>query len=104
EGNIGDLRDAIKLVPPKGADFGKTEIFYLKVRDRDRTRAIELADKICGRLERHLAKLRGARARDLIGELTETVAISRGELEEAQGRLSTLERGVGSRLVELRML
>lgn len=104
EGDIGDLRDAIKLVPPKGADFGKTEIFYLKVRDRDRSRAIELADQVCSRLERHLAKLRGARARDLIAELTETVAISRGELEEAQQRLSALETSVGSRLVELRML
>lgn len=104
EGDIGDLRDAIKLVPPKGADFGKTEIFYLKVRDRERPRAIELADKICSRLEHHLAKLRGARARDMIGELTETVAISRSELEEAQQRLSALEKGVGSRLVELRML
>lgn len=104
EGDIGDLRDAIKLVPPKGADFGKTEIFYLKVRDRERSRAIELADKLCSRLERHLAKLRGARARDLIGELTETVAISRSELEEAQQRLSALETNVGSRLVELRML
>lgn len=104
EADIGDLRDAIKLVPPKGADFGKTEIFYLKVRDRERSRAIELADKLCGRLERHLAKLRGARARDLIGELAETVSISRGELEEAQQRLSALETSVGSRLVELRML
>jgi polysaccharide biosynthesis transport protein len=104
EADIGDLRDAIKLVPPKGADFGKTEIFYLKVRDRERPRAIELAERVCSHLERHLAKLRGARARDMIAELTETVAISRAELEEAQQRLSVLEKSVGSRLVELRML
>lgn len=104
DGEIQDLRDALKLAPPKGADFGKTEVFYLKVRDRQRPRAVELADRICTRLEENLGQLRGARAKSMIAELTETVALSEAALATANDRLSELERRIGSNLVELRML
>src|SRR5262249_32676507 len=33
------FRSAIKLTPPKGAEFGKTEVFYLRVKDHDQQRA-----------------------------------------------------------------
>ena len=38
--DVDTARTNVKLVPPKGAEFGRTEIFYLKVRDRDRKRAV----------------------------------------------------------------
>ena len=44
---IAALRKVIKLAPPKGTEFGKTEVFYLKVRDTDRARAIALTDALC---------------------------------------------------------
>ncbi len=101
---IQDLREALKLAPPKGADFGKTEVFYLKVRDRERPRSIELAERICTRLEESLGQLRGSRAASMIAELTETVALSEAALSTSNQRLSELETRIGSNLVELRML
>lgn len=104
ERDIQDLREALKLAPPKGADFGKTEVFYLKVRDRERPRAIALADRLCNRLEESLGQLRASRAASMIAELTETVALAENALKEANQRLSSLETRIGSNLVELRML
>ena len=40
--DVDDFRAEVKLVPPKGAEFGKTEVFYLAVRDHDRNRALAL--------------------------------------------------------------
>ena len=34
--DVEELRQAVKLSPPKGAEFGATEVFYLEVRDHDR--------------------------------------------------------------------
>ena len=33
--DVEALQDAIKISPPKGAEFGKTEVFYLKVQNRE---------------------------------------------------------------------
>src|SRR5688572_19201536 len=40
--DVSELRELIALSPPKGAEFGKTEIFYLKIKDHDRARAERL--------------------------------------------------------------
>ena len=37
--DIAALQGAMKLSPPKGAEFGKTEVFYLQVQNADRDRA-----------------------------------------------------------------
>jgi succinoglycan biosynthesis transport protein ExoP len=104
QSDVDDLQDALKLTPPKGAEFGKTEIFYVKLRDRQRDRAINLLDRLCVHLADNLGELRGARARGMAEELTEVVSLAVSELEQAQQRLADMERKVGSNLVELRML
>ena len=32
--DIAEARDNVKLTPPEGAEFGKTEVFYLNIRGR----------------------------------------------------------------------
>src|SRR5260221_9991545 len=54
--SIDSLRGALKVAPPKGAEFGKTEIFYLKVADKDPRRAIALADAIYDQLKANLGE------------------------------------------------
>lgn len=102
--DIDDLQDALKLTPPKGAEFGKTEIFYVKLRDRWRDRAAGLLERLCQHLADHLGELRGARASGMAEELSEVVSLATQRLEQAQQRLADMERKVGSNLVELRML
>lgn len=102
--DVDDLQDVLKLTPPKGAEFGKTEIFYIKLRSRQRERAIELLDRLCFHLAGSFGELRDARARGMAAELSEVVSLAVAELEQAKQHLTDMERNIGSNLVELRML
>ncbi len=102
--DVDDLRDAVKLIPPKGAEFGKTEVFYLTVRDADRGRAIALATAICDQLDAHFQQLRDDKARSMVDELTNAARVARGDLDDSTRRLETMEKQVGSDLAELRIL
>ena len=102
--DVQKCRKALKIVPPKGAEFGKTEIFYLTVRDYDRTRAIALSEAICDQLQAHFQELRDAKARSMIDELTKTVALAKTDLAESTSRLAAVETAIGSDLAELRAM
>jgi len=102
--DVADLRDALKLSPPKGAEFGTTEVFYLQVQSREPKRAIALSDAIAERLEARLRAVRDEKARGMIAELEGAVEVARVELRGANQRLSQLERTVGGDLAELRAL
>jgi uncharacterized protein involved in exopolysaccharide biosynthesis len=101
---VAELREAVKLVPPKGAEFGKTEVFYIKVRDRDRRRAVALASALCTRLESEFQSLRDARAKSMVDELEKAVHLASADLHEATKCLAQIETEVGSDLAELRLL
>ena len=45
ERDIVDVRKYVKLVPPKGAEFGKTEVFYLTVRAESPARSVALNER-----------------------------------------------------------
>jgi uncharacterized protein involved in exopolysaccharide biosynthesis len=98
------LQASVKVTPPKGAEFGKTEVFYLKVQDKEHDRAIALARAICGQLQDRFAALREAKAKSTIDELSKTVNLAHESLTEATRSLGALEASVGSDLGELRML
>jgi uncharacterized protein involved in exopolysaccharide biosynthesis len=99
---IEDLRDAVSLTAPAGIEFGKTEISYLTVRDRDRQRAVALAAAVAKHLEQAIRRLRDAKAQSMVNELTKTVSVAEGDLVEATGRLATIERQLGADLSDLR--
>lgn len=104
EEDIDDLRSALSMTAPKGAEFGQTEIFYLKVKDRERGRALRLIETLCDGLEAALNRLRAARAESVIAELNESVALAREALSETTRRMAEIERQVGQDLIALRML
>lgn len=101
---IESLRGQVKLVPPKGADFGSTEVFYVRVRHSDRQRAVALVDAICGELEVRFQQLRGAKAESMVREMEKAVDMARHDLAETTDRLRRIEQQVGSDLGELRSL
>jgi uncharacterized protein involved in exopolysaccharide biosynthesis len=101
---VADLRDSVRLSPPKGTEFGRSEIFYLVVRDHDRGRAAALDDAICGQLQARFQDLRDAKARSMIDELGKTVALARTDVGEVTACLTEMEKKAGSNLAELRFL
>lgn len=104
ESDIEALQAKIKISPPKGAEFGKTEVFYLKVRDKSQQRAIALALAISQQLQSRFGELREAKAQSTIAELTKTAGMAKDDLAQATKAMSDLEQTVGPDLAELRML
>jgi len=102
--DIEALRKSVKLSPPKGAEFGKTEVFYLQVRADDRSRAVALNRAICEHLQTRFQQLRDAKAQSMIEELGKTVNLTQADLQESTDRLAAIEARVGSDLAELRGL
>lgn len=102
--DIVAVRKHVKLVPPKGAEFGKTEVFYLTVRAGDRDRSVALNEAIFRRLQTQFQQIRDAKAQSMIDELSKTVHLAKVDLDEATARLASTENRVGSDLAELRSM
>ncbi len=101
---IGGLQGHVKLVPPKGAEFGKTELFYLNVEAENRDRAVALTAAICERLQLRSQELRDQKAQSLIAELTKTADLAKSDLTTTTAELTRIESRVGADLGELRLL
>jgi uncharacterized protein involved in exopolysaccharide biosynthesis len=102
--DVADLADTVKLVPPKGTEFGSTEVFYLKIRDRSPERAVRLADAVTEQLLARYKRLRDERAGSMVRELEHALTIAGEEVNEAVDQLKALESKVGGDLAELRNL
>ena len=101
---IGSLRKRLTMLPPKGSEFGKTEVFYLGIRDTDRERAVELVSHLCRQLDVRLRDLRDQRSQSVVDELEKQVELAVAANESDTLRLVKFESQVGSDLGELRML
>ena len=101
---IEKFRERLKMLPPHGGEFGKTEVFYFYVKDPNRERAIALVGELCVQLDAALKELRTERAQSLVAELQQQVNLAADMNAEQTAKLAALEKSVGSDLGELRML
>jgi uncharacterized protein involved in exopolysaccharide biosynthesis len=102
--DIDEFRKRLKMLPPDGGEFGKTEVFYFTLKAKSRERAIQLVSELCKQLEAALKQLRTERAASLIAELEEEAKLAEDTLAAETQRLMEFEAQVGSDLGELRML
>lgn len=102
--DIVEVRKKIKIAPPKGAEFGKTEVFYLTVRAEDHARSIALNEALFKHLQSHFQQIRDAKAQSMIDELSKTVGLAKADLGAATAKLASTEKRVGSDLAELRSM
>jgi uncharacterized protein involved in exopolysaccharide biosynthesis len=102
--DVDRLLQSVKLVPPKGAEFGAAEVFYLDVADKDPDRAVLLNRALGDQLQLRFQEVRNAKAESMIGELDKAARLARADRQEATARLAGIERQVGSDLAELRSL
>ena len=101
---VEKFRERLKMLPPHGGEFGKTEVFYFYVKDPNRQRAIELVGELCTQLDAALKELRTERAQSLVAELQQQVDLASEMNGEQTAKLAALEKEAGSDLGELRML
>lgn len=101
---IESFRERLSMLPPGGAEFGKTEVFYLGVKERSREQAVRLVRELSHQLDLRLRQLRDEQAQSVIAELEKQVELAT-EAQAAQiEKLGLLEAEVGSDLGELRLL
>jgi uncharacterized protein involved in exopolysaccharide biosynthesis len=101
---IEKFRGRLKMLPPDGGEFGKTEVFYFYMKDSSRERAMELVGELCRQLDTGLKELRAKRAGGLTLELQEQVTLAAEIHAQETKRLKEFETDVGADLGELRML
>jgi uncharacterized protein involved in exopolysaccharide biosynthesis len=102
--DVEEFRDCVDMRPPGGAEFGKTEVFYLAVHDASRQRASLLVDALCRTLVQRMQEIRDQRAHGMVVELERTVAMAEKDLADQTQLLSHFESEIGSDLAELRNL
>jgi|GEM_PF-1266640 len=101
---IESLRKRLSLLPPGGAEFGKTEVCYLQVKDKNRQRAIELVAELGRQIDARLRRLQKEKQLGLSDELLQQVEQAQAALQIETSRLAEFESQVGADLGELRML
>ena len=101
---IEALRRRVSMLPPGGAEFGKTEVFYLGVKDKSRERANLLVAELSRQLDIRLRHLRQERAADLSTEIGQQVALAQQSQDHDVSSLKEFEIAVGTDLAELRLL
>ena len=102
--DIAKLRRNVALSPPRGAEFGSTEVFYLTAKDKSCGRTVQLVEAICRNLEHRYQQLRDQKAKSMIDELVKAGNLARNDLLESTSRLTRIEAQVGADLAELRVL
>jgi len=101
---IEQFRKHQEVLPPNGAEFGKTEVFYMTVQDPSPTRAVHLLNILCDQLELRLGQLRDQQAQSLIADLEKQVELSMAAHKKETERLVQFEGQLGADLGELRAL
>ncbi len=101
---IEKFRHRLQMLPPGGAEFGKTEVFYLTVKDTDRQRAIRLVGALGHQLDRRLSQLRNQQAQSLIRDFEKQVDLANESHQQLTAELVAFESKIGPDLGELRML
>ena len=102
--DVVDFRDNLLMNPPGGAEFGKTEVFYLGYVDKKAERAAQIVEVLRGELESRLKELRDQRAQSMIAELEEGVLQADAALQQRIDELTAFEARVGDRLIDLRSI
>jgi uncharacterized protein involved in exopolysaccharide biosynthesis len=102
--DVEDFREQIDMRPPGGAEFGKTEVFYLTVVDSDRLWSAAALRALYNELEERLQQLRNDRAASMIAELQRAVELSENDLTQHATRLAAFEAAIGADIGELRNL
>lgn len=102
--DVENFRDSMVMTPPGGAEFGKTEVFYLGVLDQDPERAAALVAALSEALETRTKQIRQKQATSMIAEVQRGLEQAEGDLDKKIAKLSEFESNVGANLGDLRSL
>ena len=104
DSTVEGFRQFVSVSAPNGAKFGRTEMIYLTVTSRGKSRAVELTDAVVDQLIDRLKKLRETKYAGIISELNKTIDVAKNERDDSLARMKQIEEALGSNISELRTL
>ncbi|HMO13462.1 MAG TPA: hypothetical protein PKD64_02400 [Pirellulaceae bacterium] len=102
--SIETLQNAISFNAPDGAEFGKTEILLLRVKDRNRDKSVQIVSILFEELEQELRTLRKNRAASMEQEMKLASEFAKNEWDVIASELSKIEAELGVDLIDLRSM
>ena len=104
DNQIEQYQALISVVGSNGAEFGKTEVVVLSVRQSTRAEAKVLVEQLAFQIERHLRSLRISQLQSMQAEQEQAVASLENSLIDFNRQLQQLETSLGADLGTLRAL
>jgi polysaccharide biosynthesis transport protein len=101
---IEQAQGRIRVAPPKGIDFGVSEVLYLTVKDEDPAAAEQFSRSLVAQIDLRLKEMRRKRTDSLASELAQSLQLAEAELSAALGKMATMEAALGSDLAEMRIM
>lgn len=101
---IEDWQQLISVIAPNGNEFGKTEVFVLKVRGRSPEQATRVVNALTTETENHLRQYRCRLLESMESELAGSLEQASRQYDELAKRVGEIERGVGAELPALRAM
>lgn len=101
---IEQAQRRIRVAPPKGIDWGVSEVFYLTFKDENADHAAEFSKALIAQIDLRLKELRRKRTDSLAGELEQSLKLAEAELAEAIAQIGEIEVDLGADLAEMRIM
>jgi uncharacterized protein involved in exopolysaccharide biosynthesis len=102
--DIDALREAVKIVPVAGDEFGTSDVVSVRVRDKNRARAIRLTEALVRHADQALQRLQAQRTAETTEELARSQRAAETALEADRERLEKMEADLGADGITLRLL
>ena len=101
---IEGMQGSISISAPNGAEFGKSEVVHLSVKESSRKRAQAVILALLENVETQLREVRRERAISMEGEALQATKLAQENLKKSVDKLTEIESKIGPDLQELRSM
>ena len=101
---IEGMQGSISISAPNGAEFGKSEVIHLSVKESSRDRARKVILALLENVEKQLRQVRYERAISMVNESQQAVKLAQENLNKSIEKLTEIESKIGPDLQELRSM
>jgi succinoglycan biosynthesis transport protein ExoP len=104
EETIEDMQDAVLIHAPNGAEFGKTEVIVLNVKQTTPERSLKFIELLLIEIIAKVDEVRSMRLQSMEVELTRVRDAAMAELKKSKDKLTQMDKALGSDIATMNAL
>lgn len=104
EETIEDMQDAVLIHAPNGAEFGKTEVIVLNVKQSTPERSLKFIELLLVEIIAKVDEVRSMRLQSMEVELTRVRDAAMAELNKSKEKLTQMDKSLGSDIATMNAL